>query len=206
MKKPPEEGKIWEWRAFGSLSRELLARVNSFPLRAGIVGRPEYDIYLISPTNDNNIKLRELDGRYVLKLKPLLEAGADAIELYQESLDMVYDFAVAKSVFDRVCSLLETAPAGDLSAIQSFGEEGFTRALSTCRPPIKRVEVSKTRSQFVVRNGWVELADMIFPRKTTQSISVHSFEKEVISRALEDLKVPNALKAMNYVQACRLWG
>jgi len=206
MKKPPEEGKIWEWRAFGSLSRELLARVNSFPLRAGIVGRPEYDIYLISPTNDNNIKLRELDGRFVLKLKPLLEAGTDAIELYQESLDMVYDFPLGKAVFDQVCSLLETAAPGDLGAIHSFGEEGFTRTLSTCRPAIKRVEVSKTRSQFVVRGGWVELADMIFPRKTTQSISVHSLQKEVISRTLEDLKVPNALKAMNYVQACRFWG
>jgi len=205
MKKPPEEGNIWEWRAFGSLNPQLLARVNSLPLRAGIVGRPEFDIYLISPTSDNNIKLREMDGRFALKLKPLLEAGTDSIELYQESIDLVYDFPVDKSVFDRVCSLLETAAPGDLGAIHSFGEEGFTRTLATCRPAIKRVEVSKTRSQFVVPDGWVELADMIFPRKTTQSISVHSFEKEVISRTLEDLKVPNALKAINYVQACRLW-
>jgi len=206
MKKPPEEGNIWEWRAFGSLSPELLARINSRPLRAGIVGKPEYDIYLISPTSDNNVKLREMGGRFVLKLKPLLEAGSIGIELYQESQDLVYGFPVDKSVFDRACSLLETAAPGDLFAIQSFGEEGFTRILSTCRPPIKRVEVSKTRSQFVVLNGWVEVADMIFPRKTTQSISVHSFEKEAISRTIEDLKVPNALKVMNYVQACRRWG
>jgi hypothetical protein len=206
MAKPPEEGKVWEWRAFGSLSPDLLARVNALPLRAGIVGRPEFDIYLISPISDNNIKLRETDVRFVLKLKPLLEAGTDKIELYQESMDMVYDFPVDKPVFDRVCSLLETAPAGDLSAIQSFGEEGFTRALSTCRPPIKRVEVSKTRSQFVVLNGWVELADMIFPRKITQSISVHSFQKEVVARTLSELNVNNGLKEMNYVRACRLWG
>src|SRR5215467_7084440 len=206
MRKPPEEGIIWEWRAFGSLSPDLLARVNSLPLRAGIVGRPEFDIYLISPTSDNNVKLRELDDRNVLKLKPLLEAGTDRIELYEESMDMVYDFPVDKSVFDRICSLLETAPAGDLSAIQSFGEEGFTRALSTCRPPIKRVEVSKTRSQFVVLNGWVELADMIFPRKTTQSISVHSFQKEAVARTLSELNIKAGLKEMNYVRACRLWG
>jgi hypothetical protein len=206
MGKPPEEGKVWEWRAFGSLSPELLARVNSLPLRAGIVGRPEYDVYLVSPASDNNIKLRELDGRFVLKLKPLLESGPDSIELYQESLDMVYDFPVNKSVFDRVCSLLETAAAGNLGAIQSFGEEGFTRTLATCRPAIKRVEVSKTRSQFVVENGWVELADMIFPHKTTQSISVHSFHKDVVVRTLSELSITDGLKAMNYVRACRLWG
>src|SRR5262249_12145033 len=109
MGKPPEEGRIWEWRAFGRLSPELLAIVNSLPLRAGIVGRPDFDTYLISPNTDNNIKLRDFEGRAVLKLKPLLESRADSIELYQESADMVYEFPVAKSVFDRVCLLLGTA-------------------------------------------------------------------------------------------------
>src|SRR5262249_13953836 len=99
MTKPPEEGRIWEWRAFGRLNPELLAKVNTLPLRAGIVGRPEFDTYLISPSTDNNIKLRDLDGRSVLKLKPLLESRADAIELYHESIDMIYEFPVAKSVF-----------------------------------------------------------------------------------------------------------
>jgi len=206
MAKPPEEGRIWEWRAFGRLSPELLATVNSLPVRAGIVGRPDYDTYLISPNTDNNIKLRDVDGRPVLKLKPLLESRTDSIELYQESMDMVYEFPVAKSVFDRVCLLLGTAPAGDLSSIQSFGAEGLIRTLSTCRPAIKTVPVTKTRSQYVVPSGWVELADMLFPRKRTQSISIHSYQSQVVKRTIEELKIREGLKAMNYVQACRMWG
>src|SRR5262249_19595037 len=178
-----------EWRAFGRLNPELLAKVNTLPLRAGIVGRPEFDTYLISPSTDNNIKLRDLDGRSVLKLKPLLESRADAIELYHESIDMIYEFPVAKSVFDRVCLLLGTGPAGDFSSIQSFGAEGLIRTLSTCRPPVNTVQVSKTRSQFVVQSGWVELADMLFPRKRTQSISIHSYQSQVVKRTLEDLKI-----------------
>jgi len=206
MAKPPEEGMIWEWRAFGSLGPDLLARVNLFPLRNGIIGRPDDDIYLISPACDNNIKLRGMDGRSVLKLKPLLESGIDSIELYQESLDLVYEFPVPKAVFDRVCLLLNARPPGDLSSIQSFGVEGLIRTLSACKPPVKKVEVSKTRSQYVVADGWIELADMLFPRKRTQSISIHSYQKEVVRRTLEELKLRDGLRVMNYVRACRMWG
>jgi len=206
MAKAAEEGKIWEWRAFGTLNPELLAGISMLPLRNGVVGRPEFDTYFIAPKSDNNVKLRDLDGRPVLKLKPYLRSEDGPIELYQESLDLVYDFPVAKSVFDRVCALLETAPTGDLSSIQTFGSEGLIRTLASCRPRIKTVEVSKTRSQYIVDSGWIELADMLFPRKRTQSLSIHSFKKEVVKRTLDDLKLLRGLKVMNYVQACRMWG
>ena len=184
----------------------LLATVNSLPVRHGIIGRPDNDTYLITPGSDHNIKLREMGGRSVLKLKLLLESGTDSIELYQEGLDTVYDFPVAKSVFDQVCFLLKTAASGDLSSIQSFGAEGFIRTLSKCKPPVKTIEVPKTRSQYLVENGWVELADILFPRKRTQSISVHSYKKDVVEQTLEDLNVGNELRVMNYVRACRMWG
>jgi hypothetical protein len=206
MYKPPEEGKVWEWRAFGRLSPGLMATVNSLPIRHGIIGRPDNDIYLITPGSDHNIKLRDMGARSVLKLKLLLESGSDSIELYEEGLATVYDFPVAKSIFDQVCLLLKTAASGDLSSIQSFGAEGFIRTLSTCKPPVKTIEVPKTRSQYLVENGWVELADILFPRKRTQSISVHSYKKDVVERTLEDLNIGDELKIMNYVRACRMWG
>jgi hypothetical protein len=206
MTKPPEEGKIWEWRAFGKLSSELLVRVSSLPVRAGVIGRPDNDIYFISPHSNHNIKIREMNGHRVLKLKLLVESGPDSIELYEESLRLVYPFPVSKSVFDEVLSLLKIAPPGDLSSIQSFGEEGLVRTLSACRPAVNTVEVPKTRSQYVARSGWIELADMLFPHKRTQSISVHSYQKDVVVRTLKDLDIAKGLKIMNYVQACRMWG
>jgi len=54
------------------------------------------------------------------------------------------------------------------------------------------------------------LADMLFPRKRTQSISVHSYQSQVVKRTIEELKIMEGfmegLKALNYVQACRMWG
>jgi len=206
MSKRPEEGKIWEWRAFGSLSPELVAAVSQFPLRDGIVGRPEIDTYFISLASDHNIKIREAGGCSVLKLKLLLETGKDDIELYLESMDLIYDFPISKAVLDHVCELLKNHPAAEINTIQTLDAEGLINALSTCNPPVKKVEVSKTRSQHTVEGGWIELADMLFPHKRTHSISVHSHERKVVEETLARLDVGNQLKVMNYVQACRMWG
>ena len=75
MRKPSEEGKIWEWRAFGKLPPELLSAVNSLPIRDGMIGRPDNDTYLTTPATEHNIKLREISGHLVLKLKLLLDSG-----------------------------------------------------------------------------------------------------------------------------------
>ncbi|MGH9829498.1 MAG: hypothetical protein ACREDR_40290, partial [Blastocatellia bacterium] len=63
MSKPPEEGRIWEWRAFGSLPRNITAQVEGFPVRAGLNRVPDLDIYLISQTTNQNVKLRLLYSR-----------------------------------------------------------------------------------------------------------------------------------------------
>jgi len=36
MSKPAEEGKIWEWRAFGRINDELAEKVRAYPIRLGI--------------------------------------------------------------------------------------------------------------------------------------------------------------------------
>jgi hypothetical protein len=58
----------------------------------------------------------------------------------------------------------------------------------------------------MVHNGWIELADMLFPRKRTQSISVHSSQREIVRQTISELNIEPGLKIMNYVRACRLWG
>src|ERR1700730_7942310 len=53
MTKPPEEGRIWEWRAFGHLSETLAAKVRAYPVRFSDLRGD--DIYLISPHSDQNV-------------------------------------------------------------------------------------------------------------------------------------------------------
>src|SRR4030095_12986916 len=67
MSKSPEEGKIWEWRAFGKLSEALVARVRAHPVRMVLLNIQGEDLYLISPDSDQNVKLRRNVGGWVLK-------------------------------------------------------------------------------------------------------------------------------------------
>ena len=69
MSKQPEEGEIWEWRAFGHISEALAASVHSHPVRMSLINIEGEDLYFIAPKSDHNIKLRKSDDRWVLKFK-----------------------------------------------------------------------------------------------------------------------------------------
>jgi hypothetical protein len=49
MTKAPEEGEIWEWRAFGSINERLAAEVRAYPIRLGLSDFRGDDIYLVAP-------------------------------------------------------------------------------------------------------------------------------------------------------------
>src|SRR5215212_2878308 len=94
--KAPEEGYVWEWRAFGRLKPTLIEKIKAQPVRiddngnslSDILGQ---DLYLISPASKHNIKLRKSIGNdWALKFKLLLRTEAHAIELYQESNKKFY--------------------------------------------------------------------------------------------------------------------
>jgi hypothetical protein len=82
MSKAPEEGKIWEWRAFGRISDEMSRKVQAYPIRLGISNLPVKDVYLISPLSDQNVKLRWYFSGLYLKFKLLLDTKPGQIELY----------------------------------------------------------------------------------------------------------------------------
>src|SRR5687767_7471840 len=104
MMKAPEEGYVWEWRAFGKLSQTLVNKIKAHPIRtddngnllSNILGQ---DLYFISPNSDHNIKLRKTIGSdWILKFKLLLATEAHSIELYQESDKIIYRFPVRRAV------------------------------------------------------------------------------------------------------------
>lgn len=206
MAKAPEEGQIWEWRAFGQISDALSARVRAHPIRLGIKDAPAKDVYLISPGSDQNVKLRQSGTDWVLKFKLLLKKVSSGAELYSESWNMVFGFPVDPDVVSRAAELLsvtlpEAEPAGD-----SFDRENFINLFRQASPAAKIIEVSKVRSQFHMGIGWIELADMIFPHGQSQSISLHSADIKSVEAMLDELKPDAGLEVMNYVEACRRWG
>jgi len=205
MAKPPEEGRVWEWRAFGPIPETLAAKVGASPTRLGVSDLRGDDLYLISPGSDQNVKLRQYETGCMLKLKLLFETRPGRFELYVESTQFMYRFPVALNCLTYAARLLGvTLPAAALS-IGTFGEPEFVKALAESTPAVVVTRVSKTRSQYEFENGWLELADVKFASRATQSISINAFEIEIVKEMLERLKPGDELEPMNYVEACRRW-
>src|ERR1044072_6509231 len=112
MTEAPEEGKIWEWRAFGQISENVAARVLAYPIRMGLSDLRGEDIYLISETSDQNVKLREYASGCFLTFKFLLDKRTGRIELYRESARFTHSFPVSFAHLKEAARLLNiTLPA-----------------------------------------------------------------------------------------------
>jgi len=206
MTKQPEEGRIWEWRAFGRINETLAAKVRAYPIRFGLSDLRGDDIYLIAPHSDQNVKLRRYASGWVLKLKLLFETKTGPFELYNESAEFTYHFPVALDRLKDAARLLGvTLPVAALS-IGSFAEAEFVKALAESSPALTETRVSKRRSQYQFENGWLELADVKFATRSIQSVSVHSPDIEAVKEMLERLQLGDELEPMNYIEACRRWG
>jgi hypothetical protein len=206
MTKPPEEGEIWEWRAFGRVSDSLAATVRAYPIRLGLSDIRGEDIYLVAPHSDQNVKLRLYPSGWILKLKLLLETKPGPFELYKESAEFTHRFPVSLNALEDAARLLEVGPPKAVLSIASLNEEAFVRALAESSPSVVETRVSKRRSQYQFENGWLELADVTFPTHTVQSISIHSPDIDVVREMMTRLRPGDEMEPMNYIDACRLWG
>lgn len=206
MTKAPEEGEIWEWRAFGSISERLAAEVRAYPIRLGLSDFSGDDIYLVAPHSDQNVKLRRYTNVWVLKLKLLFETRPGSFELYNESAEFTYRFPVLIDTLERTARLLQVKLSDAVLLTATFIEEDFVKALAESSPSVVETRVSKTRSQYQFENGWLELADVTFAKHNVQSISIHSPDIEVVRRMVDKLQPGGELEPMNYIEACRRWG
>ena len=209
MNKLAEEGKVWEWRAFGKISKKLLKKIEAYPFRLDPSGRPlmnliGQDLYFVSPASEHNIKLRKSSGdAWVLKFKLLLETELDSVELYHESNKKTFRFPIKPKTIKETAELLNvTLPKTKLTKM-NFRK--FIKLFAQSSPPISLLLVGKVRSQYQTPNGWIEIADITFPEKRTQSISLHAFKRRDVEQLLADLQPGGKLKVMNYLEACRKW-
>ncbi|HVG18645.1 MAG TPA: hypothetical protein VNI02_06295 [Blastocatellia bacterium] len=206
MTKAPEEGKIWEWRAFGQISESLAERIFAYPLRAGLSDLRGEDIYLVSPASDQNVKLREFPTGWFLKFKLLLSTRPGAVELYRESARFTHRFPVGVEHLEEAARLLEVKLPEPLDKSATFDEDALVRLLVKSSPPAIKIKVRKKRSQFQFDGGWLEMADVWFARNRVQSVSVHSTDIEAVRGMLKRLDIGDEMEAMNYIEACRRWG
>jgi len=206
MAKAPEEGEVWEWRAFGEPTETTLKTILNHPFRMGVKDQPEEDLYLISPISDQNVKLRRWKDEWVLKFKLLLTTAERKIELYTETAGWVHRFPIRTELLSHAAQLLGTRLGEAPRASAKLSVEELIGALTHATPPIVEVRVIKLRTQFEFEGGWVELADARFPNNSIQSLSIHSPKTEVVESILDQLHTSSEMEVMNYVEACRRWG
>lgn len=214
MIKTAEEGEIWEWRAFGRIPESLKKKIKSLPVRRDPFGRElanlcGQDLYLISPTSDQNIKLRKAGAGWFLKFKLLLTTEAHLIELYLESEKKTFKFPLKASVVEETARLLNTTLPQVEIADEGLEHDPFIDILAQSAPPVSQIRIGKIRSQYQMANGWIELAEATFPKKKIQSVSLHAYERSAVEAMIVSLKLESylnaSLKVMNYVEACRRW-
>lgn len=209
--KLPEEGYVWEWRAFGAISRALTEQIQAQPLRLDVNGNALSDIfgqdlYLLSPVSNHNIKLRKsLGSDWLLKFKLLVQTEARLIELYQESAKKFYRFPVASAVVKETAELLKTQLPQTNTSLEKLDMDAFVQMLKASTPVIETILIGKIRSQYQFADGWVELAEVTFPKRRTQSISLHAFERGGVENLLDELRLEENFTAMNYLEACKRW-
>ena len=206
MTKPAEEGRIWEWRAFGRINDELAGKVRAYPIRLGVDDLRGEDLYLVSPLSDQNVKLRRYAKGWVLKFKLLLETEPGGFELYKESAEFTYRLPVTLDELKAAAELLAVELPQHDPTTETFDEQDFVNALAGSSPPTRETRVSKRRSQYQCGGGWIELADVEFESCEVQSISMHSRHIDGVREMLESLQLGEELETMNYIQACRRWG
>ena len=201
MTKPPEEGQIWEWRAFGNVSHRVTAFVESLPIRGGVCDLPASDVYLIPPVSEQNVKLRLTDRGWVLKFKLLLEKQADGVELYHETARWTFTFPVSLTTMQEAARLLDVRLPDAALASAPFSEAQTVATFGAATPAVVKVETKKVRSQYHFDGGWLEIADVDFGSRQVQSLSLHSPNLETVGRMIQHLHPDNSLTVMNYVEA-----
>ena len=204
--RPANKGIHWEYRVFGTLSKEHRARLESICKTT-----PEYgglkDRYLWSPGCVANIKIRKKK----LKLKHLLQTTPDGFELWDEGKHLKFNFPLDRSAIELLEKDLR-AEAPDVMHSGCNSAEELTAAMSLFKPEIKSIIVEKHRSRgsFLYEDTPIqlEIAELTTPIAMT-SIAVESPSREGndddqglrhIRGARDLLGLPDSLEIMGYMQ------
>ncbi len=216
------KGRHWEWRGFGTISKDFRTRFNSYALK--YPDGPEWgevkDEYLWVPGCDINVKLRSgiEDG---LKFKRLERTEGD-IELWFENPAELYPYAelnanVLKKLADTLSITLPTIPDGP------FNRERTLNLLQKANPRPKIIEVHKRRQTRVWKNSGskvlVEIAEISLPQ-TILSVGLENdtdlqadaspeeiaAAKDSIVAAKDSLTInQEVLQSMSYLRALEIW-
>jgi exopolyphosphatase/guanosine-5'-triphosphate,3'-diphosphate pyrophosphatase len=173
----------WEWRTFG---QDFGAAEPRFATLVAETVQNSEEIYLVSPSSDANVKIR--NGMVDIKL--LERVDANGLEQWRPTLKE--PFPLADSALAQVRAALGLPAAPPRAEGRSLA--GLLAALAPSGGPVRVVTVRKTRSRFHVHGCVAELADVIADGKKVRTVAIEDADPaRVVAavRATELDRYPN---------------
>ncbi len=216
-------GTHWEWRAFGLPPLAvLLATMEKLSKVFGPddEGETRTDEYFWAPGCDANVKLR--DER--LKFKRVLKRTDDGCELWAEEANENFPFPLADEAFEFLATHMNVKLPDSVSEGRE-SPAALEKMFSACVPPIRTVPVKKHRIQYEMKLGTmdfvIELAEIMapqcawsialesenLPRLDSGDVDPRAVETglELIRRLRDQLKLPQAMEVMGYLERLEGW-
>ncbi len=165
----------WEWRSFGRSFGEAESRLAALTPE----GVQESDeVYLLSGVS-GNVKIRA----DLMDIKLLQAVNADGLE--QWTPVMKAGFPLAVSEVTRVFESFKLPLPALSRASYSFDE--FIAAFAQPGGVIRRVNVRKRRTRYMIGGCTAELSEVIANGKPTRTIAVESPDAQAVIRAVREL-------------------
>ena len=153
----------WEWRTFGDSFGDADDRFAGLP-PGGVQESDE--IYLLSPTGDQNVKVRDR----LMDIKTLEKVNPHGLEQWKPV--MKSSFPLATGEVEKVFRTLGVAPPP--LARSDYSLEQFVKELAEPGQRLRVVEVHKKRARYKIDGCMSERTEVIADGRKTHTVAIES--------------------------------
>jgi len=186
----------WEWRTFGSAFGIADER---FAERMPEKLQESDETYLLSPTNDANVKVRD----DLLDLKSLVEVSPAGLEQWRPVMKVT--FPLSTDVVRELCAALGVAMLPVTEGSMTL--ERLRAAL--VESGVRAVAVHKRRVRYTIDGCTAEMTEVAADGKPVRSVAIEAEDAERVLGAVramgldgfENISYPRGLKALLGMQA-----
>jgi exopolyphosphatase/guanosine-5'-triphosphate,3'-diphosphate pyrophosphatase len=168
----------WEWRTF---DRSLGAAEGKFAVLTEEHVQCSEEIYLLADHSGANVKIR--DG--LLDIKLLEHVDSNGLEQWLPVCKERFPLEATSVASVRRALLLPEAPA----SAQSLSIDRFLAEIAPPGGPVHVVNVTKTRTRYVVHGCTSEVTDIVAGRKSARTVAIEDADPAKVIAAVKAMKL-----------------
>lgn len=181
----------WEWRTFGT---QFGVAEERFAALAAEKVQESDETYLLSPTNDANVKIRDA----LMDIKTLVEVGADGLEQWRPVMKAT--FPLSRDVVQDVCAALGVAvpvSLGDAVTLEQLSAGLAERG-------VRAIAVHKRRVRYTIDGCTSEMTEVVADGRPVRTVAIESEDAARVLGAVramglagfQNVSYPRGLKSL----------